>query len=98
MTKIIAYYACEGCGDDRTHPQDMVGIDQNGLLWCYDCPQEIFHEDDLFKPVLKKFVTSEDRLREAIAEHRTKALEHFPVYFEYDIDLWALVEPAKGDG
>ena len=36
-----------------------------------------------------------ERLREAIAEHRTKALDHFPVSFEYDIDLWALVEPVK---
>ena len=53
--KIIAYYACQGCGDDRSYPAEMMGITKDGDLWCWDCPQELYNEDDPDRPILGKF-------------------------------------------
>jgi hypothetical protein len=110
MSEIIAYYGCEGCGDDRSYPQELVGIDQNGLLWCYDCPEELFHDDDSDKPVLQKFLTSEDRLREAAKRAKVlldDATYHDGRYDQHTSPEWQkeacevsglLLEPVKEGG
>ena len=56
LSKPIPYFACICCGEDRSHPADMMGITKEGDLWCWDCPGEEFAPDDPDKPVLKPFV------------------------------------------
>ncbi|PNV83805.1 MAG: hypothetical protein C0610_16630 [Desulfobacteraceae bacterium] len=71
MSKPIPYFACICCGEDRSHPADMMGVTKEGDLWCWDCPEEEFMPDDPDKPVLKPFVPEwVERIAELEAENK----------------------------